>query len=179
MGPLSSSVCPTTLTVDLLKKAPPSSGEEHSRSGGRRSGQGQGGQGRGWASGVVEAAGGVGVAVGVVAGVEVAWWQRRRRRRRGGGGRRWERRRLGGGGMVEAAVVEEVELVGVVPPRPRGGPAAGAAGAARGTGAGGVVGAGSATGGAGAVRAVSGVAARPRPYFCSAPFSRFLVFLLP
>ncbi|CAI5936697.1 unnamed protein product [Closterium sp. NIES-65] len=48
---------------------------------------------------------------------------------------------------------------------PSGGPAAGAAGGAGGTGAGGVVGAGAATGGAGAVPAVSGVAARPRPYF--------------
>ncbi|CAI5938272.1 unnamed protein product [Closterium sp. NIES-65] len=48
---------------------------------------------------------------------------------------------------------------------PSGGPAAGAAGAAGGTGAGGAVGAGAATGGAGAVPAVSGVAARPRPYF--------------
>ncbi|CAI5969069.1 unnamed protein product [Closterium sp. NIES-64] len=49
---------------------------------------------------------------------------------------------------------------------PGGGPAAGAAGAAGGTaGAGGAVGAGASAGGAGAVPAMSGVTARPRPYF--------------
>ncbi|CAI6002216.1 unnamed protein product [Closterium sp. NIES-64] len=46
-----------------------------------------------------------------------------------------------------------------------GGPAAGATGAAGGTGAGGADYAGAAAGGTGAVPAVSGVAARPRPYF--------------
>ncbi|CAI5963549.1 unnamed protein product [Closterium sp. NIES-64] len=49
--------------------------------------------------------------------------------------------------------------------RPGGGPARGATGAAGGTGAGGAAGAGAAAGGTGAVPAVSGVAARPRPYF--------------
>ncbi|CAI5938337.1 unnamed protein product, partial [Closterium sp. NIES-65] len=49
--------------------------------------------------------------------------------------------------------------------RPGGGPAAGAAGAAEGPAAGGAVGAGAASEGAGAVPAVSGVAARPWPYF--------------
>ncbi|CAI5942623.1 unnamed protein product [Closterium sp. NIES-65] len=48
---------------------------------------------------------------------------------------------------------------------PGGGPAGGATGAAGGTGAGGAAGAGAAAGGTGAVPAVSGVAARPRPYF--------------
>ncbi|CAI5953527.1 unnamed protein product [Closterium sp. NIES-64] len=48
---------------------------------------------------------------------------------------------------------------------PGGGPAGGATGAARGTGAGGAAGAGATTGGTGAVPAMSGVAARPRPYF--------------
>ncbi|CAI6006380.1 unnamed protein product [Closterium sp. NIES-64] len=49
--------------------------------------------------------------------------------------------------------------------RPGGGRAAGAAGAAGGTAAEGAVGAGAAAEGAGAVPAVSGVPARPRPYF--------------
>ncbi|CAI5500895.1 unnamed protein product [Closterium sp. Naga37s-1] len=48
---------------------------------------------------------------------------------------------------------------------PGGGPTGGATGAAGGTGAGGAAGAGAAAGGTGAVPAVSGVAARPRPYF--------------
>ncbi|CAI5969033.1 unnamed protein product [Closterium sp. NIES-64] len=48
---------------------------------------------------------------------------------------------------------------------PGGGPAGGTTGAAGGTGAGGAPGAGAAAGGAGAVPAVSGVTARPRPYF--------------
>ncbi|CAI5526685.1 unnamed protein product, partial [Closterium sp. Naga37s-1] len=48
---------------------------------------------------------------------------------------------------------------------PGGGPAGDATGAAGGTGAGGAAGAGAAAGGTGAVPAVSGVAARPRPYF--------------
>ncbi|CAI6012237.1 unnamed protein product [Closterium sp. NIES-65] len=48
---------------------------------------------------------------------------------------------------------------------PRGGPASGAAGTAGGPAAGGVVGAGAAAEGVGAVLAVSGVTARPRPYF--------------
>ncbi|CAI5997477.1 unnamed protein product [Closterium sp. NIES-64] len=48
---------------------------------------------------------------------------------------------------------------------PGGGPAGGATGAAGGSGAGGVAGAGAAAGGTGSVPAVSGVAARPRPYF--------------
>ncbi|CAI5950053.1 unnamed protein product [Closterium sp. NIES-64] len=48
---------------------------------------------------------------------------------------------------------------------PGGGPAGGATGAAGGTGAGGAAGAGAAAGGTGAIPAVSGVAARPRPYF--------------
>ncbi|CAI5968802.1 unnamed protein product, partial [Closterium sp. NIES-64] len=48
---------------------------------------------------------------------------------------------------------------------PGGGPAGGATGAAGGTGAGGAAGAGAAAGGTGGVPPVSGVAARPRPYF--------------
>ncbi|CAI5948387.1 unnamed protein product [Closterium sp. NIES-64] len=48
---------------------------------------------------------------------------------------------------------------------PGGSPAGGTTGATGGTGAGGAPGAGAAAGGAGAVPAVSGVTARPRPYF--------------
>ncbi|CAI5938492.1 unnamed protein product [Closterium sp. NIES-65] len=59
-----------------------------------------------------------------------------------------------------AGVGAEATAVG-----PGGGPAGGATGAAGGTGAGGATGAGAAAGGTGAVPAVSGVAARPRPYF--------------
>ncbi|CAI5985321.1 unnamed protein product [Closterium sp. NIES-65] len=59
-----------------------------------------------------------------------------------------------------AGVGAEATAVG-----PGGGPAGGTTGAAGGTGAGATTGAGSSTGGAGAVPAVSGVAARPRPYF--------------
>ncbi|CAI6008158.1 unnamed protein product [Closterium sp. NIES-65] len=84
------SVCPTTLTVDLLEKGPPSSGEEHSRSrslscrsvrrlplaGDAALARAKGARARVELAGVaevaVEAAEGVGVAVGVVAGVEVS-----------------------------------------------------------------------------------------------------------
>ncbi|CAI5493161.1 unnamed protein product [Closterium sp. Naga37s-1] len=69
------------------------------------------------------------------------------------------------GAGVAAGVGAEATAVG-----PGGGPAVGSAGAVGGTGAGGAgaggaAGAGAAAGGTGAVPAVSGVAARPRPYF--------------
>ncbi|CAI5522970.1 unnamed protein product [Closterium sp. Naga37s-1] len=64
------------------------------------------------------------------------------------------------GAGAAAGVGAEATAVG-----PGGGPTGGATGAAGGTGAGGAAGAGAAAGGTGAVPAVSGVAARPRPYF--------------
>ncbi|CAI5941108.1 unnamed protein product [Closterium sp. NIES-64] len=63
---------------------------------------------------------------------------------------------------VGAAAGVGAEAIGV---GPGGGPVGGATGAAGGTGAGGAAGAGAAAGGTGVVPAVSGVAARPRPYF--------------
>ncbi|CAI5960292.1 unnamed protein product [Closterium sp. NIES-64] len=63
---------------------------------------------------------------------------------------------------VGAAAGVGAEATAVGPGR---GPAGGATGAAGGTGAGGAAGAGAAAGGTGAVPAVSGVAARPWPYF--------------
>ncbi|CAI5534044.1 unnamed protein product [Closterium sp. Naga37s-1] len=64
------------------------------------------------------------------------------------------------GAGVAAGVGAEATAVG-----PGGGPAGGTTGAAGGSGAGAATGAGAAPGGAGAVPPVSGVAARPRPYF--------------
>ncbi|CAI5964211.1 unnamed protein product [Closterium sp. NIES-64] len=64
------------------------------------------------------------------------------------------------GAGAAAGVGAEATAVG-----PGGGPAGGTTGAAGGTGAGAATSAGAATGGIGAVCAVSGVAARPRPYF--------------
>ncbi|CAI5997818.1 unnamed protein product [Closterium sp. NIES-65] len=64
------------------------------------------------------------------------------------------------GAGAAAGVGAEATAVG-----PGGGPAGGTTGAAGGTGVGAATGAGAATGGAGAVPAVSGVAARPQPYF--------------
>ncbi|CAI7859101.1 unnamed protein product [Closterium sp. NIES-54] len=64
------------------------------------------------------------------------------------------------GAGAAAGVGVEAPAVG-----PGGGPAEGTTGATGGSGAGAATGAGASTGGAGAVPAVSGVAARPRPYF--------------
>ncbi|CAI5938117.1 unnamed protein product [Closterium sp. NIES-65] len=76
-------------------------------------------------------------------------------------------RSAGAAGPASATGVRGPEGVGAeaTAVSPSAGPTAGAAGAAKGTGAGGAVGAGAPTGGAGAVPAVSGVAARPQPYF--------------
>ncbi|CAI5934411.1 unnamed protein product [Closterium sp. NIES-65] len=104
------------------------------------------------------------------------WFARRRRRSAGagassdaegasaagpGGARTWS---VGAAGPAVTTGAGATESVGAeaTTVSPRGGRAAGAAG---GTATGGTVGAGAAAGGAGAVPGVSGVAARPRPYF--------------
>ncbi|CAI6011204.1 unnamed protein product [Closterium sp. NIES-65] len=120
------SVCPTTLTVDPLEKALLAAEKSIVAVGaspgdprtpifeGRRSGKGKGGKGAGGASGGGGGGngggGGVGVAVGVVAGVEVAVAVAEAEAAVAVA--------VGAAAAVaaevEAAVVEEVELVGVV-----------------------------------------------------------------
>ncbi|CAI5977969.1 unnamed protein product [Closterium sp. NIES-64] len=78
---------------------------------------------------------------------------------------------LPGAGAAEGVGAETADVL------PGGGPPAGAAGAAGGPAAGGAVGAGAAAKGAGAVPAVSGVPARPRPYFV--PFLQQVLGLSP
>ncbi|CAI6008205.1 unnamed protein product [Closterium sp. NIES-65] len=84
--------------------------------------------------------------------------------------RRWSRTTGAGGSLTAEGATVAAGAEGVGTETTAGGPAGGAPGAAGGFGAtggaaGGATGAGAPAGGTGAVPAVSGVAARPRPYF--------------